>query len=90
LTYRSWSPTWWDLNSPDRARPISKLAAEVTDKNNQFLRRHLDSPNRQLHQFLLRGYERAADVAEQAKAHGIKTAVPFLVTPGSEQRARYH
>ncbi|HEX2441776.1 MAG TPA: aconitase family protein, partial [Methylomirabilota bacterium] len=28
---------------------------------------------------------RAADVAEQAKAHGLKAAVPFLVTPGSEQ-----
>ena len=28
---------------------------------------------------------RAADVAEQAKAHGVKAAVPFLVTPGSEQ-----
>src|SRR5882762_2031042 len=39
-------------HSPDRARPISRLAA---------------------------------DVAEQAKAHGLKAAVPFLVTPGSEQ-----
>jgi len=28
---------------------------------------------------------RAADVAEQAKAHGLKASVPFLVTPGSEQ-----
>jgi aconitate hydratase len=28
---------------------------------------------------------RAADVAEQAKSHGLKAAVPFLVTPGSEQ-----
>ena len=28
---------------------------------------------------------RAADVAEQAKAHGLKAAVPLLVTPGSEQ-----
>jgi aconitate hydratase len=28
---------------------------------------------------------RAADVAEQAKAHGVEAAVPFLVTPGSEQ-----
>src|SRR5208337_2064243 len=27
---------------------------------------------------------RAAEVAEQAKAHGLKAAVPFLVTPGSE------
>jgi aconitate hydratase len=28
---------------------------------------------------------RAADVAEQARAHGLVAAVPFLVTPGSEQ-----
>jgi len=28
---------------------------------------------------------RAADVAEQARAHGLTAAVPFLVTPGSEQ-----
>ena len=28
---------------------------------------------------------RAADVAEQALAHGIKTATPLMVTPGSEQ-----
>ena len=28
---------------------------------------------------------RAADVAEQAKAHGLQTAVPFFATPGSEQ-----
>ena len=28
---------------------------------------------------------RSADVAEQAKAHGLAAAVPFMVTPGSEQ-----
>jgi aconitate hydratase len=28
---------------------------------------------------------RAADLAEQAKSHGIKCAVPLMVTPGSEQ-----
>ena len=28
---------------------------------------------------------RAADVAAQAQAHGVKAAAPFLVTPGSEQ-----
>jgi aconitate hydratase len=28
---------------------------------------------------------RAADIAEQAKAHGISCAVPLMVTPGSEQ-----
>jgi aconitate hydratase len=28
---------------------------------------------------------RAADVAEQAKTHGLKATAPLLVTPGSEQ-----
>jgi len=28
---------------------------------------------------------RSADVAEQASAHGVHAAVPFMVTPGSEQ-----
>src|SRR5262249_32858761 len=28
---------------------------------------------------------RAADVAEQAKAHGLTVVTPFMVTPGSEQ-----
>ncbi len=28
---------------------------------------------------------RSADIAAQATAHGIKAAVPLLVTPGSEQ-----
>ncbi len=28
---------------------------------------------------------RAADVAEQARAHGVKAAVPLMVTPGSAQ-----
>jgi aconitate hydratase A / 2-methylisocitrate dehydratase len=72
-------------HSPDRARPISKLAAEVTDKNNQFCD---DISTALIGSCTNSSYEdmsRAADVAEQAKAHGIKTAVPFLVTPGSEQ-----
>src|SRR5882724_9846985 len=72
-------------HSPDRARPISKLAAEVTDTNNQF---RDDISTALIGSCTNSSYEdmsRAADVAEQAKAHGIKTAVPFLVTPGSEQ-----
>ena len=72
-------------HSPDRARPISKLAAEVTDTNNQFCD---DISTALIGSCTNSSYEdmsRAADVAEQAKAHGIKTAVPFLVTPGSEQ-----
>src|SRR5438132_5045736 len=72
-------------HSPDRARPISKLAAEVTDTNNQFCD---DISTALIGSCTNSSYEdmsRAADVAEQAKAHGTKAAVPFLVTPGSEQ-----
>ena len=72
-------------HSPDRARPISKLAAEVTDAKNQF---RDDISTALIGSCTNSSYEdmsRAADVAEQAKSHGIKTAVPFLVTPGSEQ-----
>jgi aconitate hydratase len=72
-------------HSPDRARPISKLAAEVTDTKNQF---RDDISTALIGSCTNSSYEdmsRAADVAQQAKAHGIKAAVPFLVTPGSEQ-----
>ena len=72
-------------HSPDRARPISKLAAEVADTNNAFCD---DLSTALIGSCTNSSYEdmsRAADVAEQAKAHGIKAAVPFLVTPGSEQ-----
>src|SRR5262249_13109210 len=72
-------------HSPDRARPISQLAADVTDKSNSFCN--------DISTALIGSYTNssdddigsAADVAEQAKSHGIKAAVPFLVTPGSEQ-----
>jgi aconitate hydratase len=72
-------------HSPDRARPVSKLAAEVADKSNAFCD---DLSTALIGSCTNSSYEdmsRAADVAEQAKAHGIKAAVPFLVTPGSEQ-----
>lgn len=72
-------------HSPDRARPISKLAAEVFAANNKFID-HISSAL--IGSCTNSSYEdmsRSADVAEQAKAHGVKAAVPFLVTPGSEQ-----
>src|ERR1700680_2068729 len=72
-------------HSPDRARPISRLAAEVADAKNEFVD---DISTALIGSCTNSSYEdmsRAADVAEQAKAHGLKAAVPFLVTPGSEQ-----
>src|SRR5579883_1209625 len=71
-------------HSPDRARPISKLAAEVADPKNGFID-HISAAL--IGSCTNSSYEdmsRAAEVAEQAKAHGLRAATPFLVTPGSE------
>ena len=72
-------------HSPDRARPISKLAAEVTDTNNAFRDEISAALIGSCTNSSYEDMSRAADVAEQAKVHGVKAAVPFLVTPGSEQ-----
>ena len=72
-------------HSPDRARPISALAAEVSDAANGFVD---DISAALIGSCTNSSYEdmsRAADVAEQAKARGLATAAPFMVTPGSEQ-----
>ena len=71
-------------HSPDRARPLSQLAAEVNDGSNEFVD---DISTALIGSCTNSSYEdmsRAADVAEQAAAHGIKAIVPFMVTPGSE------
>ena len=72
-------------HSPDRARPIGKLAAEVADSKNAFLDKISTTLIGSCTNSSYEDMSRAADVAEQAKAHGLKTATPFLVTPGSEQ-----
>jgi aconitate hydratase len=72
-------------HSPDRARPISKLAAEVRDSANKFLDPISSTLIGSCTNSSYEDMSRSADVAEQAKAHGVKAAVPFLVTPGSEQ-----
>ncbi|HZM46865.1 MAG TPA: aconitate hydratase [Burkholderiales bacterium] len=72
-------------HSPDRARPISKLAAEVKDPANKFIDEISSTLIGSCTNSSYEDMSRSADVAEQAKARGVKTAVPFLVTPGSEQ-----
>ena len=72
-------------HSPDRARPISQFAREVADASNGFVD---DISTALIGSCTNSSYEdmsRSADVAEQANAKGIKVAVPFMVTPGSEQ-----
>ena len=84
-TCRSWSPTSSGRTRPDRARPISKLAAEVADPKQRFVDEISTALIGSCTNSSYEDMSRAADVAEQAKAHGLKAAVPFLVTPGSEQ-----
>jgi aconitate hydratase len=72
-------------HSPDRARPISRLAAEVADASNGFIDEISTALIGSCTNSSYEDMSRAADIAEQAKAHGLKAAVPFLVTPGSEQ-----
>ena len=70
-------------HTPDLTRPISQLADDVK-KNN-----YLDNISIALIGSCTNSsYEdmsRAASIAEQAKVKGIKTKIPLLVTPGSEQ-----
>ena len=72
-------------HSPDRARPISKLAAEVMDTGQGFPDAIASALIGSCTNSSYEDMSRAADVAQQATAHGLKTAVPFMVTPGSEQ-----
>ena len=72
-------------HSPDRARPISALAAEVQDTSNGFVDEIASALIGSCTNSSYEDMSRAADVADQARAHGINAAVPFMVTPGSEQ-----
>jgi aconitate hydratase len=70
-------------HTPDRSRPISKLKDEVAkegfpDKLSSAL---IGSCTNSSYEDIAR----VVDVARQAKAAGVKSAVPFLVTPGSDQ-----
>ena len=70
-------------HTPDLARPISKLSAEVDSKE------YIDKISVALIGSCTNSsYEdmsRSSSVAKQAEKHGIKAKIPLLVTPGSEQ-----
>ena len=72
-------------HSPDRARPISQLAAEVSDSKNGFRDKIATALIGSCTNSSYEDMSRAADVARQARAHGIKAAARYMVTPGSEQ-----
>ena len=72
-------------HSPDRARPLSKLAQEILDSEGELLDEISTCLIGSCTNSSYEDMSRAADIAEQAKSHGIKSAVPLMVTPGSEQ-----
>ncbi len=70
-------------HTPDLARPISEMAKEIAEKGY-----HDQISNALIGSCTNSSYEdmtRAMDIARQAQAHGVKTSVPLMVTPGSEQ-----
>ncbi len=72
-------------HSPDRARPISHLAAEIADSTNGFVDVIDTALIGSCTNSSYEDMSRAADVAAQMKAHGRTLTAPLLVTPGSAQ-----
>ena len=72
-------------HSPDRARPISEMADEVRDESNGFIDEISVALIGSCTNSSYEDMSRSADVAEQARARGLKSKVPLMVTPGSEQ-----
>ena len=72
-------------HSPDRARPISMLAAEVADDSNGFIDTIDTALIGSCTNSSYEDMSRAADVADQARERGAAAATPLMVTPGSEQ-----
>lgn len=72
-------------HTPDRARPISRLAAEVSDAANRFVDRISAALIGSCTNSSYEDMSRAADVAQQAHARGLEASAAFMVTPGSEQ-----
>jgi aconitate hydratase len=70
-------------HTPDLARPISALATEAVAEDYP-----LEISNALIGSCTNSSYEdmgRAAHIAEQAIAHGVKAQVPLMATPGSAQ-----
>ena len=72
-------------HSPDRARPISQMAAEVADPANEFVDEISSALIGSCTNSSYEDMSRAADIADQAAARGLGSVVPFMVTPGSEK-----
>jgi aconitate hydratase len=70
-------------HTPDLARTISKLADDV--KSNDYVDPISIALIGSCTNSSYEDMSRAASLAEQAKAKGVKSKIPLLVTPGSEQ-----
>jgi aconitate hydratase len=70
-------------HTPDKARPISQFASEVSAQNYpvRWSAALIGSCTNSSYEDM----ERAASVARQATAHGLKAQTGLLITPGSEQ-----
>ena len=70
-------------HTPDLARPISRVAEAVSKEGypDRISVALIGSCTNSSYEDI----SRVTDVVLQAKSHGVKTATPFLVTPGSEQ-----
>ncbi len=70
-------------HTPDLARPVSRMAADAAEHGypERLSSTLIGSCTNSSYEDL----ERAADVARQAKQHGLRAKTQLLVTPGSEQ-----
>jgi aconitate hydratase len=71
--------------SPDRARRISELKAEVADPSNGFVDQISTALIGSCTNSSYQDMTRVADIAAQGTHHRVRATVPLLVTPGSEQ-----
>jgi aconitate hydratase len=72
-------------HSPDRVRPISMLAKEIKESGGELLSEVSSGLIGSCTNSSYEDMSRAAQVADQASAKGIKAKTPLMVTPGSEQ-----
>jgi aconitate hydratase len=75
-------------HSPDRARPISALAAEVRAEESGLVDAIATALVGSCTNSSYEDLTRAADVAAQASARGLRAKAKLFVTPGSERVAR--
>ncbi|MCB0339592.1 MAG: aconitate hydratase, partial [Bdellovibrionales bacterium] len=76
-------PQWVGPHTPDLLRSVSEMPGAIKENNypDEIRCALIGSCTNSSYEDI----SRAADLARQAKAKGLKTKIPFMVTPGSEQ-----